>query len=265
MDITLPARVLFMIGPVPITDAFLGSVIVSISLFLFGYLAAKKFSIIPTKLQVGFEIITDYIMEQLETAFADKKRAAEFFPFFMTMLLFLVVANQFMLVPFIFEITYEGADAFRQPTSDLAHPLALSLLVFVISNVMALKISPLRHLGNFIPIAPFFKIRSIGDFFNACVEFFIGLLNIVGEFAKIVSLAARLFGNIFAGNVMAAVIIGLSAYTQFLVPIPFLVLSVFSGLVQAFVFMLLSIQFIALSIHGAQPKQQDSGVETIPV
>ena len=54
-------------------------------------------------------------------------------------------------------------------------------------------------------------------------------MDIVGEFAKIVSLAARLFGNVFAGEVMVAVISGLSAYTQFVVPLPFYVLSIFSG------------------------------------
>jgi F-type H+-transporting ATPase subunit a len=98
------------------------------------------------------------------------------------------------------------------------------------------------------------------DFFTAFVEAFVGLLNIVGEMAKVVSLAARLFGNVFAGNVMVVVIIGLSAFTQFLVPIPFLVLSIFSGLVQAFVFTLLSIQFIALSIDGAMDEEEESQV-----
>ena len=81
--------------------------------------------------------------------------------------------------------------------------------------------------------------------------------------AKVVSLSARLFGNIFAGNVMVAVVIGLSAFTQFIVPLPFIVLSVFSGLIQAFVFMLLSIQFIALSIDGATP-EKDEAAELAP-
>lgn len=256
-EITLPARALFSLGPIPITDGFLGAILVTITMVGFGYLAARKFSIVPTRVQVLMEMITEYIMEQLENAFNDKERAERFFPFFMTMLLFLVVANQFMLVPFVFEITADGADLFRQPTSDFAQPIALSLLVFIISNVMALKISPIRHLGNFIAIGPLLKARSVGEFFNAIIEFFIGFLNIIGEFAKVVSLAARLFGNIFAGNVMVAVVIGLASFTQFIVPLPFIILSVFSGFVQAFVFMLLSIQFIGLAIQGAQPEPKE--------
>lgn len=251
-DISLPARLIFSIGPIPITDGFLGSLLATIALLGFTIAAARKFAIVPTRVQVLFEMITNYLMKQLENAFGSKKQAQEFFPFFMTMLLFLVVANQFMFVPFIFEITYHGSDLFRQSTSDFAQPIMFSLVVAIISHVMAIRISPLRYLGNFIAIGPLLKARSLWEVFNAGVGFFIGLLNIIGEFAKIVSLAARLFGNIFAGNVMVAVIISLSAFTQFIVPLPFIVLSTFSGFVQAFVFMLLSIQFISMSINGVK-------------
>ena len=261
MDIVLPASVMFTIAGIPVTDGLLGAVLVTVTILLFTIAAARKFAIVPTRMQVLFEMIANYIMSQLEAAFRSKERARTFFPFFMTMLIFLVIANQFMLVPFVFEVTYQGADFFRQPTSDLAQPLALSILIFIMSHVMALKISPLNHLGNFIAIKPLFKARSGMEFFQAGVDIFIGLLNIVGEFAKVVSLAARLFGNIFAGNVMVAVIIGLSAYTQFIVPLPFIVLSVFSGFVQAFVFMLLSIQFIALAIGGAGGFEQKKTAE----
>jgi F-type H+-transporting ATPase subunit a len=261
-DITLPARYLFSLGPVPITDGFLGAVLVSITIIGFAILSARKFSIVPSRVQMILELVADYILEQLENAFRSKERARAFFPFFMTMIIFLLVANQFTLVPFVFEITHGGLDVFRQPTSDFAQPVALSILIFVISQWMAIKISPLNHLQNFIVIKPFLKARSPMEFFTAGVEAFVGILNIIGEFAKVVSLAARLFGNMFAGNVMVGVIIGLSAYTQFLVPLPFIVLSVFSGLVQAFVFMLLSIQFIALAIDGVVDQEEEAAAAT---
>jgi F-type H+-transporting ATPase subunit a len=253
MDISLPARVLFSIGPLPITDAFLGAVLVSITLVLFSVLAVKRFSLVPTRLQFFLEMIAEYLLEQLEQAFGSKSEARKFFPLIMTLLLFIVIANQFTLIPLIFDITYNGVDVLRQPTSDLAGTIALSLLVVGLAHVLALRISPLRHLSNFFPIHKFFKVRSIGDFFYACVDMFIGFLNIIGELAKVVSLAARLFGNIFAGNVMVAVIASLFAFTLYIFPIPFIMLSVFSGFIQAFVFMLLSMQFIAMTIDGAKP------------
>lgn len=261
-DISLPAHVLFSIGSIPITDGFLGAVIVSLTIIAALILATRKFSIVPTRMQMILELVSDYIMEQLKNAFRSEERARAFFPLFMTMLIFILIANQFMFVPFIFELTYNGFDVFRQPTSDFAQPIALSLLVFVLSQWMAIKISPINHLQNFINIKPLLKARSPMEVFTAAIEAFVGILNIVGELAKVVSLAARLFGNVFAGNVMVAVIIALSAYTQFIVPIPFIILSVFSGLVQSFVFMLLSIQYIALSIDGATAEEEESN--TLP-
>ena len=258
MDVSLPTRVLFSLGPVPVTDGQLGALLVSATIILVGLLVARGFRSIPTRMQLALELVRDYIMEQLEGAFHSEERARAFFPLFMTMLVFILVSNQFMLVPFVFELTLNGADVFRQPTSDLANPMALAIMIFLISHYMALKISPMKHLSNFIAIKPLLQARSIGEAFNGFVELFIGVLNVVGEFAKVVSLSARLFGNVFAGNVMVAVIIGLSAYTQFVVPLPFIVLSVFSGLIQAFVFMLLSIQFIALTIDGATPDNPDT-------
>lgn len=261
-EISLPAHVLFSIGPVPITDAFLGAVIVTVGILTFFFLATRKFRLIPTRIQLLMEIIIEYILDQLENAFGSRKQAESFLPFFVTLVLFVAAANQIALMPFIFEITYEGKDVFRQSTSDLSQPLALAIMIFGIANILALKISPIKHLSNFINIKPLLMARTPGAVFNGLIEVFIGVLNIIGEIAKVISLSCRLFGNIFAGNVMVAVIMSLAAFTQFLIPIPFLILSVFSGFVQAFVFMILGIQFTALTIQGAQPAPKEAEVTT---
>ncbi|PIZ52997.1 hypothetical protein COY25_04335 [Candidatus Uhrbacteria bacterium CG_4_10_14_0_2_um_filter_41_7] len=252
-EITIPAKIIFSLGPVPITDANLGALLVTLGIFIVAFMASRKFSIIPTRIQIVFEMLTEYVMEQLENAFGDKERARNFFPMFITLLLFLIVANELSLVPLIFQITYQGDDLFRLPASDFSLTVALALTIFVISHIMALKISPINHLKNFIAIEPLLKARKPMEFFQATVDFMIGFLNIIGEFAKVISLSARLFGNLFAGEVMVMVIISLASFTRFIVPIPFIVLSQMGGLVQALVFFLLSIQFIALAIDGATP------------
>jgi F-type H+-transporting ATPase subunit a len=94
------------------------------------------------------------------------------------------------------------------------------------------------------------KIRSPKQAFDAVLGLFLGALDIIGEFAKVLSLSGRLFGNLFAGDVMVAVIISLASFTQFIVPIPFMFLSIFSGIVQAAVFTMLSILFIAGTSGG---------------
>lgn len=262
-DISLPAHVFFHIGPLPITDGLLGALTVSFVILLGGFLSARKFSIVPNRVQVIFEIISEYMLGLLETAFGSREDAEKFFPLFMTLLIFIAVCNQITIVPFIFEVTYNGFDILRQPTSDLAQPLAMSILIFFVSNILALKVSPIKHISNFFPIGDVLKARTAGDLMQALINMFVGFLNVFGEIAKVISLACRLFGNIFAGNAMLAVIISLSAFTQFIVPIPFIFLGIFSGFVQAFVFALLSIQFTAGAIQGAMPANPKNEAEEL--
>ena len=123
--------------------------------------------------------------------------------------------------------------------------MALAIIVFMVTQIVAFTISPLHYFGSFIKVGEIFKARSVSAFFKALLDVFLGLLDIVGELAKVISLSARLFGNVFAGEVMVAVIAGLSDYTQFIVPMPFYVLSAFSGLIQAMVFAILALSFIS--------------------
>ncbi|MBP9828061.1 F0F1 ATP synthase subunit A [Patescibacteria group bacterium] len=256
LNVSIPAEPFFYLGPVPVTDAFLNALLITVVFGVFSFAVARRFSIVPTRVQVVFEAVADVVLSQLESAFGDKNDARKFFPLFATILLFVTIANQFTLVPLVTSVTYEGTLLLRLPTSDLSATLALALIMVVLSHVLALSIAPLGHIGNFIKIAPFFKVRSFSDFFNAAIGFFLGIMDIIGEFSKVISLACRLFGNMFAGNVMVAVIVSLSVYTSFLVPIPFLALGIFSGFVQAFVFMLLTMQFMAGTVSSARAHRQ---------
>jgi len=90
----------------------------------------------------------------------------------------------------------------------------------------------------------------------AFLEFFLGLLDIVGEFAKLASLSTRLFGNVFAGSIIVGIIGGITTYTQLLVPIPFVILGILSGVVQAFVFAMLAILFISSTLNSVSPQEE---------
>ena len=167
-------------------------------------------------------------------------------PMILGLFIFIVIANQFTIIPFVQSIVVEGSGSlFRNPTSHFALPIALALIVAAVSHIIALTTAPIKHIGNFIKIGLFFKVRSFKDLGNAFLENFLAILDIIGEFAKVLSLSARLFGNVFAGVVMVGVITGLSTYTQFVVPLPFWVLSIFSGFIQALVFAFLAMAFIS--------------------
>jgi F-type H+-transporting ATPase subunit a len=250
--ISLVSDTFFNIGPFAITNSVITTFATSILLIIVAILVRRKAGIVPSKPQVIFEALTDFMWDKALTAFnGNEKRAKKFFPFIFTVFIFLLFANQFMLIPFAESIvTAEGIHLFRAPASDYSQPIVLTLFILILANGIALATHPLRHIGNFIKIAPFFKIRKLKEIPMAFLDFFLGILDIVGELAKLASLSTRLFGNMFAGSIIVLIISSLSFYTQFFVPIPFVVLGILSGVVQAFVFTMLGMIFISQSLSG---------------
>lgn len=251
-EIKIRPDVLFQIGPVGITNSMMALLVVNIVLLVIAVLIKYKGGMKPTRLQVAIETVLEFFMNTLESAFGNKEDAKKFFPLIFSLFLAIFVANQFSILPLLGELNIGENGLFRVPTSDFSLPIALALLVVVTGNIIALATAPFKHIGNFIKIGPFLKVRSFGDFFNAGLEFFLGLLDIIGEIAKVVSLSARLFGNVFAGELMVLIITYLASFTAFLVPIPFIFLSIFSGVIHAFVFPLLSVQYLAGTINSVK-------------
>lgn len=252
-EISLAPEVLTQVGGVSVSNAMVATAATSLILIVFALIVRRKAGVIPSRLQVMVEVLMEFILDKMVVAFGSEEKARKFFPLMFTIFLFLIVANQFTLIPFVQSIvTEEGVMLFRAPTSDYSLPIALTVFILLLANGLALMVSPLRHIGNFIKLDAFFKIKSIKELPMACLDFFLGIMDIVGEVAKLASLSTRLFGNIFAGEVIIAIIAGLMFATQFLVPIPFLALSVLAGFVQAFVFVMLSIIYISSSLKGVQ-------------
>jgi F-type H+-transporting ATPase subunit a len=247
---SLSPHVFGHVGPFPITDALIGALVVVGVLSSVAIMAGRKFALIPSRIQIFFEMIAEFLLNELEAAFGSKEDARKMFPIICTLVLFVLVANQLVLLPFVFQFTWDGVLLVRQPTTSLNMTLALAMIVIGISHVLAMRISPSHHIMRFFPINKVFSSRSIGELFSAGIDMFVGALELIGEFAKTLSLAARLFGNLFAGMVMGEVVREL---VPFIAPIPFAAIEIFAGLVQTFVFMLLSIQFIALTVAHARP------------
>lgn len=245
-SIRLPADVLFTLGPVPVTNTMMSMWLVMAAIFAVALYVRLTMKIVPTRLQVVLEMLIGYFYDALTDAFGSQKRAMKYLPYIMTLFLLLGVMNQFSVFPLVSSLVIEGeTNLFRVATSDWSLTLALALITVIGSQIIAFVAHPIRHLGNYFKFHVFLKVRSPMDFFMACIDFALGFLDIISEIAKVISLSARLFGNILAGEVLMVIIVGLSAYTQFFLPIPFVILSIFSGFVQAFVFAFLSLQFMS--------------------
>ena len=204
---------------------------------------------IPGRFQALMELLVERLFEFFDSVVQDRAMTRKFFPLVTTILLFIVVANWMGILPGVGSITIKGMHeghmmdipVFRSMNADVNMTLAFALVAGVLAQVMGLATLGFRHhLGKYF-IAPWKKPYGIGTF--------VGLLEFIGEFARIISFTFRLFGNIFAGEVLLVVI---SFLVPYIVPIPFLGLELFVGVIQALVFAMLTSVFLvmAMSSHG---------------
>lgn len=250
--IKLGSDIVFTLMGIPFTNSVLAGFLCSLIIIIFAIFIRIGAGIIPTRRQLAFESLIDMLHSNITTAFGNEKRGNVMLYIFLTIFLFLLVANQFFVLPIISQIVVhikgggeELIPLFRIPTNDLSLPLVLAAVLILGGHFWAFITHPFRYLGHFIRIKGFFTMKSLGDFPLVIIEFFLGFMDIIGEAAKVVSLSARLFGNIFAGEVMYVVLTGLVA---FIAPIPIVVLGLLTGLVQAFVFVTLSYQFMGATV-----------------
>jgi len=224
------------IGSFPLTNTLISTLIVD-SVILGGvYYLHKHIKKIPGYFQSIFEMVMDTFYDMTEGIAG--KNAKQIFPWFMSFFLFILFANWIGLVPGIgtigFHQVHDGHKEFipliRNLTSDLNATFGLALISLVATHTLAI-----RAVGFKDYMSRYFSINPI--------LLFVGALEIVSEFTKVISLSFRLFGNIYAGEVVIHTINNLFA---FILPIPFLLLEVIVGLVQALVFSMLTMVFMSV-------------------
>lgn len=233
---SIAPEIITTVGGIPFTNTLLHTLFVDALILGTVIALKKKISLVPGILQN----ITEYIIEvfyQLTESVA-QKRAKKIFPYVITFFIFILVANWTSLLPGfgtigIFHTVHDEKELiplFRGATSDINTTLALALVSAVATHMLSIKTLGIKgYLSRFFSLNP--------------MNFFIGIMEIVSEITKVVSLSFRLFGNIFAGEV---VLVTISTMFAFLVPIPFLMLEIIVGLVQALVFAMLTMVFMAI-------------------
>lgn len=239
--IELAAEKLFYIYGFPVTNTLLtGWIVVGILVFT-AILIYKRVSLVPAFLQNILEIVIEKFVDTMEGLFGSKEKAEKYFPVVATIFLFVLLSNWLGILPGVGTIGFyeenHGKTIFvpllRSAASDLNFTLALaisSVLLVNIFGVVALGIW--KHIGKFIS-------------FKGPIDFFVGILELVSEIAKMISFAFRLFGNVFAGEVLLVITAFLIPY---FIPVPFLVLEIFVGFIQALVFSMLTMVFISIAV-----------------
>lgn len=257
-EITLFAEPLFRIGNFQITNALLTSWVAVALIVVIALTLRLKLKKIPSKTQHIFEIVVDGALSLCDQVTNDRVLSLKVFPYVISVFFFILINNWMGMLPgvgSVGQVVREGGESvfvpfLRGATADVNTALALGLLAVVGSNLFGIitigawktfnKYVNLKALGS-IP----FKVRKDPSvLIVAPITFFVGLLEVVGEVAKVASLSFRLFGNVFAGEVL---LMSMAALVKFIVPAPFLFLEVFVGLIQALIFSLLSLVYFTIA------------------
>ncbi|MBX3070261.1 MAG: F0F1 ATP synthase subunit A [Thermomicrobiales bacterium] len=290
VHIELAAEELFKIGPFSITNSFLTMLLVMALILLVGAFVARRATLVPGRLQAMVELILEFLLGMTESA-GGKSLGRRIFPLVSGLFIFIMLANYSGLLPgvgtvginkesdhaeeagehteeaAVYTLAAAGSDTpqsfvtgaadeehgevlvpfLRPPTADLNMTLAMALVTFVAVQVYGIRahgvVGRLKHMAD----PPFlFPIE------------------LISEFSRIISLSARLFGNVFAGEALLGVMYAIGAKVSIavipiFVPVIFLFLELMFGTIQALVFAMLTLIYIAVAAaHGHDDEHEDA-------
>lgn len=239
--IEIAAEKIFQISGFPVTNTLLMSWIVVILLVIFSQILVRRLDIVPRGLQNIFEILVEKFLGTMEGVFGNRETAEKYLPPVATIFIFVLLSNWLGILPGIGTVGfYEVARGkeifvpfFRSGASDINFTLGLALCAVILVNLFGVTaIGFWKHLGKFFT-------------FRSPIDFFVGILEFVSEIARMISFTFRLFGNVFAGEVLLVISAFLAPY---LIPVPFLMLELFVGFIQALVFSMLTMVFISIAV-----------------
>lgn len=257
-EATLFAEPIFHLGKFTVTNSLLNSWLAVFILVVIFVVIGKKIKRIPRGLQNIFEFILDEALKLADSITGSRKRSEKFLPISLALFLFILVNNWLGLFPGMGTIGFIEAEGvhrvfvplFRGGTADLNTTLALALFAVIASHVMgAITVGIWDHFNKFVNIKSFLAIpgkirKDMTIVLVNPIKAFVGIVEIIGEVAKVASLSFRLFGNIFAGEVLLASMMALFAY---FLPLPFMFLEIIVGLIQALIFAMLTLVFMTIA------------------
>ena len=256
-EITLYAEPVTHVGDFKITNALLSSWAVVLIIIILSIIIRKSLREVPGKVQNIFEIVIEGALDLCDQVTNNRNISIKIFPIAISVFFFILLNNWLGLLPLGgFGIIEEGEHGLafipflRGGTADINTTIALAIMAVIGANLFGVF-----SVGIWKTFNKYVNLKALGGIFTkirkeptviivAPVTFFVGLIEIIGEFAKVASLSFRLFGNVFAGEVLLASMAALVAY---LVPIPFLFLEILVGVIQALIFSMLLVVYFTIS------------------
>ena len=271
-EVTIFAEPIHHFKNFTLTNALLTSWVSVIIIIIISLALRRKLREVPGKLQNVFEIAVEGALSLCDQVTNDRALSMRIFPFATSVFFFILVSNWLGIMPLGgFGIVEQGEHGLlfipylRGATADINTTLALSFMAVIGANLFGVF-----SIGIWKTFNKYVNLKVLGSMFTkirkdptvvtvAPIQFFVGIVEIVGEFAKVASLSFRLFGNVFAGEVLLASMAAIMAYA---IPIPFLFLEILVGFIQALIFTILTIVYftIAASDHDEHEHEEHSEV-----
>jgi len=234
---------------IPLTNTLLTAFVITALLAVFGLYWRNRFRMVPNWFQNMMELLYEKMLQLIAQITSNRSQAEAILPAIAAMFVYIGIANLLTILPGLKSITIGGESLLRAPTSDINLPLALALASVLIIQVIAIKAR-----GLFAYAGRFFRFKQLINGFRdgvksggiALVKFFVGLLDIIAEAAKVISLSFRLFGNMFAGELLAVLIMGAFAYG---LPAVWMSMNLLFSVVQALVFGALVAGYYTLAVQ----------------
>lgn len=270
-NIAVPPDPLFYIGPYPVYNTFLITLVSALIVLGIFSLGARNARIIPRPVQNLCEWVLKMFMNLCEEV-AGRENGRRFLPWVASIFFLVLIANWWEVIPGIETIGTKTSEVpgcpqhisglfltgsasnciipwLRPPSTDLNFTIGLAVVSFIVTMIYGFRL-----LGTRKQIGRYFTLR------DGVMGLVVGILELLLEPLRIISLSFRLFGNLFAGDVLLLVM-------SFLIPvvgaIPFYILEVFIGFIQAFVFAFLTLIFLSLGTvaHGQEDHEEEHAAE----
>ena len=239
----ITSKDIFKIHGVEITNSIFYGWIVGILLIIVLITVARKMTIHPKKGIFQFiEIGVTFITNLVESSFEDPERGAKYVPYFVTLFFFILFNNWLGLVPGVGEAIKVHGNPFLRPfTGDLNATLAVGVITMGLVYV-----SSIREAGAKDYVKHFF----IGSPLNP-MYLFLGLIEIFTDMTRVISLSIRLFLNVTIGEIVIAVFAYLGSFLAPVTSAPFTIIELFVGALQAYIFVILSVMYLAIAVNHA--------------
>lgn len=240
---------LFEINEYVITNSMVFAWLCSTFLIIGLSIVARKMTLKP---KGGFtqivEIGSDFITNVIENSLGDRQKAIKYAPYFVTIFFFIAFSNVLGLLPGVGEaFTINETPVFRAFTADLNGTLAAAVISMILIQYFAIRESGfIKHLRHYF----------IGKLWNP-LTYLIGFYEVFNELIRVFSLALRLFLNVAIGEIIIAVFSYLGKFAAPITSFPFLFLELGVALLQAYIFVMLSVTYLSLAIkHGHEEAEE---------